>query len=421
MSKVNLQQKVPERACLGGIINEYLEYAEGQESPADYHLWSIIAAIGSILGRNVWVDRFYNKIYPNLYVVLVGESALVHKSTALAMAVRPFRRAAPDAHVVTQKITPARLASLLAEIYEKSSNGTSELLIHASELSVLLGQAKLDDSLLKSLTDYWDCPDIIDHNTIARGAENGRNVFVSLMGGTTGDWLRNSLPMDSAEGGFLSRLILVHRPPSGICTPHPEDAASFQKAQMLENVINDLRYLRENLVGEYTWEPAAKHMFSNWYTNHNPQAITKAQSFMRGYYGRKGDMIIKLAIISAASKSDVKVMTREDVYFGISILNENELHTEGILEQLGTTDEGRKYADVLKKIKISTTKVDRGGKLTTVAGVDHSSLMRMVGHKYNGRELSEVISSLYGAKEIMVEYGAKGGKKYIVNTGEKDD
>ena len=126
MTKINLEKPINERRCVNGIIPEYLEYVEGQECPSDFHLWSIIGAIGCALGRNVWLDRFYHMIYPNLYIILVGESAVVHKSTALKMAINPLRKALPELAVITQKVTPAKLSSMLAEVYEKKK--VSEIL-----------------------------------------------------------------------------------------------------------------------------------------------------------------------------------------------------------------------------------------------------------------------------------------------------
>jgi len=211
MAVINLANESPARKCPNGIINEYLEYCDGQECPSDYHLWCIIGVIGMAMGRGVWVDRFFNKIFPNLYIILIGESALVHKSTALAMAIAPFREALPDLAVITKGITPQKLASMFAEIYKDNGETNSELLIHASELSLLLGKVKLDDAMLKALTDYWDCPKDNDYSTIMRGTEVAKNLFLTLLGATTPDWLRNTLPMDSMEGGFLSRLVLVSR------------------------------------------------------------------------------------------------------------------------------------------------------------------------------------------------------------------
>jgi len=413
MTKISLDTEANERRCVNGIIPEYLEYAEGQESPSDFHLWCILGAIGCSLGRTVWLDRFFHKIYPNLYIILIGESALVHKNTALNMAIHPLREAYPDLFVVTQKISPQKLSSMLADIYEKRK--VSELLIHANELSVLLGQSKLDDTLLKVLTDYWDCPVYSEYSTVARGVEVAKDVCINLMGGTTPSWLKNSLPLESLEGGFLSRLILVSRPASGIKQPHPEDLASASKFRKLENVTHDLCYINTNIAGPYEWDPEAKRLFSNWYINHN--APEKAVSFMRGYYGRKGDMIVKLAMINAASKGDEKIITKEDIFFGISILNENEVFIEDVIKGLGTTEDGKKYQTILDRIKSNQVDVPRGTGWKTVTGMEHSKLMRAVGHQFNGRDLSEVISSLISADEIVVEYIGK--KKVYVSMEHK--
>src|SRR5262245_47344511 len=61
-----------------GWLDLYLKFTERQESPAEFHLWAGIAALGHVLGRRVWLDRFEGgKIYPaQIMVVIVSESAV---------------------------------------------------------------------------------------------------------------------------------------------------------------------------------------------------------------------------------------------------------------------------------------------------------------------------------------------------------
>lgn len=410
--KIPLPKTPTERLCPNGIIDTYLDYADEQECPKDFHLWVILSIIAVTMGRNAWKDRgLAGRIFPNMYIILVGESALVHKSTAINMGMNPLRESLPETVIITQKVTPEALIHLMAETCE--ATGNSEVVIQASELSVLLGQAKLDDSFLKILTDFWDSPNKREYRTIGRGIDICNNVCLNLLGGTTPDWLKNTIPIVSMEGGFLSRLILVNREASDQLNPHPEDVFGSFHVEMLGKIQNDLQIIHEAIVGPYEWELKAKNMFGDWYCNDNPEDIKKAFSFMRGYYGRKGDLIIKIAMINAASKSNEKVITQEDVFFAISILKENEIHTRELMKMLGTTEEGKITQNILNKILKSHVMAERDGGLQEVIGIGRSKLMRNTGHQLNARGLNDVIYTLQESGQIIVE--TVGGKTIYVD------
>ena len=104
--------------------------------------------------------------------------------------------------------------------------------------------------------------------------------------------------------------------------------------------------------------------------------------------------------------------------FGISVLNENEMHTETILKQLGTTEDGRRSEEVLQKIKLGKVSIQKAGRWIQVPGLDHGDLMRKVRHKMSARAVAEVIQSLAESEDIMVDYST-GNRKRIYLVMEK--
>ena len=68
------------------FIERYVHYAENQESPDNYWFWSAVTAIASTLGRQVWLDQAYFKVYPNQYVVFVSGSASCRKGVPIKTA-----------------------------------------------------------------------------------------------------------------------------------------------------------------------------------------------------------------------------------------------------------------------------------------------------------------------------------------------
>jgi hypothetical protein len=50
-------------------------YAEETEAPRQFWTWAGISTIASALQRKVWLPFGFEKLYPNLYVILVGPPA----------------------------------------------------------------------------------------------------------------------------------------------------------------------------------------------------------------------------------------------------------------------------------------------------------------------------------------------------------
>ncbi len=423
MTVLNLGTEGKSRQCAEGILDSYQQYAVHQESPTDFHTWVNISMIATAMGRNCFVSMGMWATYPNMYLVLVGESAITHKSTAIKMGVEPMQEALPDIPYLGDCMTAQALTSVLAEITAEGSDAVG--VIEGSELSVLLDNSKKDDVLIKRLTDFWDCPNRRVFRTIGRGKEEVKNVCINLLGGSTPKWLRSSVPEEALEGGFFSRLLLVQRPPKGEKNPRPMVSAAQKEA--LSNVRNDLQCIAANMSGEFVMEDSAEQLFDEWYHEYNHPA--KATGFMRGYFGRKGDFMLKVAMCLSASHSDEMIITYEDIMQALKLLNENEKHTEGLVKYMGTTQEGQKSIKVLNTIKrgminmppedqSSYSNEDRKNEnweTVPKRGMSHRDVQQRLSHQVRKDELALCLETLIDAGEIEMKIvGQRGRKVYLL-------
>lgn len=131
---------------LGDWLESYLVYTEKQESPEKLHFWIGLSALSAALKRQVWMNRGYYKLYPNTYVLLVAESAMLRKSTAMDIGIKLVRDAVPDIHYISGSMTPEGLMKHMNRIkVGTGENGKpivrydSHILIHADELAELFG------------------------------------------------------------------------------------------------------------------------------------------------------------------------------------------------------------------------------------------------------------------------------------------
>ena len=91
---MNYQRLVPRDSFMG----RYLAYMQSQETAHIYDFWCGLWCISTACGRNAYVARPRAPVFLNLYIVLVGESGVPRKTTAVNTAARVVRGIVGVAH-----------------------------------------------------------------------------------------------------------------------------------------------------------------------------------------------------------------------------------------------------------------------------------------------------------------------------------
>lgn len=223
----------------GNLIDQYLAYACNNESPAIYHRWACITALGAALGNRVQFAHGHLHLSPNFYTILIGTPG-VRKSTAIKMVGKILRRAGYHS-ISSGKTTKEKFILDLAEgVTAAGAAGRDEWgvmeqnlfgdlvtdipacnLILADEMNDFFGNNILDfASFLGTLWD-WEGP---YENKI----KNGPSVVIqsptiSFLAGTTPGTFASTFPPEIIGQGFFSRTLLIHGEPNGkrIAFPKP--------------------------------------------------------------------------------------------------------------------------------------------------------------------------------------------------------
>ena len=379
-------------------IGGYLDYTSEQESPSAFHTWVALSVLASTVGRRVWVNRGYYRLYPNLYVVLVGASARVRKTTAIHIGHKLFKEALPEATLVSQKITLEALISVFVADFK--ARGVSGGYIVSDEFGVLLGKGPDSAKLMDLLTKWYDCPDHFEYRTMLRGKEVANNVHCNLLAGTTPEWLKDTLPSHAIGGGFTSRIIFVYQAKPEKLIPFPEINPEMVKLRL--RLMTDLQMVSE-LDGEYMLTEGAKEWYEDWYTKiFKPEASTAPS--LDGYFGRKHDTLLKLALLFAASKGNNKVIGEGEMSLALRALNKNEKMLPHTLMLIQMTQTGQ---EIEKVRRVVSRRVE----------VDHTSLMRAVSYCISAVRLDEVITELINAERL--QQFRRGGKRWYKLRGDK--
>ena len=372
-------------------LTSYCEYTSEQESPSMFHLWVGISVVASTLARRCYIDRGYYRLFPNLYIVLVGGSARVRKTTAINIGYNIFKDAHPDSTLISQKITPEAMLGVLTGSETDSSGGT----IISDELSVFLGNTAKDDSLIQLLTKLYDCGDVMDYHTLGRGKEIATNVYMNMIAGTTPEWIRTAIPTHAIGGGFTSRIIFVYQFEPEKLIPFP--ALTTAQVRLQGQLVDDLKVIGL-MNGKYTLSEKARGWYEEWYCNIFGKMTEKTESVLDGYYGRKHDTLLKVAMSMAASHTNMMVIDEKDLETALLAMNENEKYLPEVIKSVMSTQVGDEQNKVLRCIQ------KRGE-------VSYSDLLKNVSYCMDARRVCEIIDTLI-AEELISE-SVKDGKRYF--------
>lgn len=346
------------------FIEDYLEYYKGTEVPTIFDRWACIAGIGAILERNCWVLHGHTKIYPNQYVMLVGESGS-RKDTAINRISGMIKKAgyktiaasrtskekllmdmeegldkiSDPNHQLDVRVQSGRktknptLQALFPEM--ELSNDPSQCFIIAGELNAFLGHGNVE--FIDLLTQLWDYDDIYESRI-----KTGRSVRVpfptiNVLGGNTNIGISQSFPTESIGQGFFSRLLMVYSDPSGRRITFP----SGHNLDMYNSLVARVLKIRQEYRGEIVIEPSAKIALDEIYQQWKDLEDVRFKS----YSTRRFTHLLKLCTICAAS-TGTQTISSDTVIYANTILHYSEHFMPKALGEFGKA----RNSDVTAKV-----------------------------------------------------------------------
>ncbi len=371
---------------LDNWLMSYIEYTKGQEAPEDFHLWCGISAIAAVLERGSMMDRGYYKLYPNLFIVLVSDSAVSRKTTALDIIKPIIRDAVPTIHIISHRDSPQGLIENLSKRFKLTGTGAGYII--QDELVSFLKSTAQDLTMVQVLTQAYSAQESLEIHTISRGTNKCDKICVNLLAASTPEWIRESLPPYAIEGGFTGRVLFVYKKASGKRIAWP--VLTEKEIQMKKYLTVDLAEMR-GIKGEWEVTKDAHDWFEDWYKNKfNPDKIEPS---MKSYAGRKHDTVLKLSMIMSAARTSNRKVNVIDMEEALKILNRVESTTPMIMRRLQTNITGENNIKVVRMIY-------KKGEIT------YSELLRSLSYCLNSVQVREVLDTLC-ASDMVEEFMKK--------------
>lgn len=272
-------------------LDELVEGTKESESPARYFWWSGVAAIAAAVSRQVFLDRHYYTLYPNVYVLIISARSGLRKGVPIAIAKGLVEKL--DIRVISGCNSIQGLTKELSmqKTFEtgKVINKAQALLV-SDEFETFLTEDPRALSVLTAL-----------HNTHEHGAkwektlkgsalEVLREPCLSLLVASNEVLFHSMVTDKDMRGGFLARSFVIHetyRRTVNALVHKPKE--TLDKNKLVERLK-----LITKINGEFKWTSDAGEFYEQWYKETADRCNEEDKT---GTLERLGDQVLKLAMI----------------------------------------------------------------------------------------------------------------------------
>lgn len=279
-----------------GFIAKLLETTSVLESPTIFIKWAGYFAVSAILRDNVFFkfNSRRTRIYPNLYVMLIGDSGEVKKGPPCKI-VNSLIKGVANTKLIEGR---ASIQGILKDLSENqiSKEGTrlegATGVIYTEELA---GFMVKDPSANAILTDIYDWKD--ETAITLKGDEKVKlkQVVVGMWAATNEIHLQGMFSKVDIYGGLVGRMMLVigHQPrPRNLGFDDPSTDADW-------NFMIDHLKKVSKFTGQASITPDAKERLNDWY-----QKLNLVDTSKTGFEPRMQTNVLKMGMILSACRMD---------------------------------------------------------------------------------------------------------------------
>lgn len=311
------------------FVEAYMTFCKGNEAPENYHLWSCLTALSSVVSRRVWLNQGIFRVYANLYTVLVGAPGN-GKTTSMSISKRLIREL-KDIPFSAECQTKESLVKEMCE-YERAfewggqSYAYTPVAVFVTELSQFLGVES--GHMIDFLTTVFD-QDFYDRKTATKGSQVIVGPYLTILACATPKCITTYLKQDIISGGFSRRAIFVYEQESTVRIPFPEVTPEHKKAW--DDLLKISRERLLTVKGEFVWEPEAKDWFASWYTSYK----LPEDEQVRFYHRTKHVQLLKVAMLFSLAESNSLKLKKEHLQLALEALERIERHLPIIFRGIG--------------------------------------------------------------------------------------
>lgn len=304
-----------------GFLRKYYDYAAPlTEAPEIYHLFVAFALMAAACSRKVHLPFGAQKIFPNLWIILIAPSSRLKKSTALSIGSRIITASSLD---VTYPNEFSREAMM--EILAQRPQG----LFIWNELGGTLRnfEANYMRGTKEMLTEMFDCPS--EYKRVIKSQEIViKDPCISIMSASTVEWLNGAIKEHDVKGGFLPRFIFIPADKPSKLLPIPPVPDPVQRAEvvrLLEGIAQ-----RE---GVFQLSQDAADIYDSWYRDNDRQMAKDIDSeSLAPFYSRLSMCLLKFAMLYELSAVGSFTVSVESMQSSCALVDQLKVNIKDLMD-----------------------------------------------------------------------------------------
>lgn len=275
------------------ILRHWLYAHSNLETPTSYLILTAMAAIGALLKRNVWFDQEHFKVYPNLSVFLVGPSG-IGKDVAIDLAEEILQ------HIDTVRDVGGRTIESIYNRLARQGNPAAGYIL-APEITAFVGKKDYQSGMIQDITDLLSTKPHKDYNLKDKEQRIMRPT-VTMLAGSTAEWLQRNMPEGSQEGGFFPRFLIVTEQFVARHAPLPKHDGTLVQRQSREKAKEWFFNAVATLIQKWTDKPGEVYLSQeamDWYRNWYHNRFKEFGPTVREYANRSRDQVLRVGMLCA--------------------------------------------------------------------------------------------------------------------------
>lgn len=364
-----------------GFVADYFKYAEPlTDAPPQFHLPVALCVFSTIIGNKVHLALGAQKLYPNIWALVLAPSSTHRKTSSLEMGLGLIRSFNPKRIMPNDFSTEAFLAHLAAN---------PQGVMAFSEFSILLEicQRTYAGGLKELLTDLYDCrPSYIRKLSEKEYVIN--NPCLSLIGASTVEWLVNKINEGDIRGGFMARFLYFPASKKIKSLPIPPRANEQERDALIEA----LKGIEAAFEGEMTYSDEARAIYEEWYLENEKSIENEIRSdLLSSFFNRLPTYCWKLAMIYAISVERSMTISGEAMSAMIALTEYMKQNIRQLVGEFEFTEEGQNKKKILRIV--GNYQAKNKGMMPYSLLLQHSHL--------KAQKLKEALSALVDEKQII--------------------
>lgn len=293
------------------FVNTFLEYTKIYESPTSFWRWSAYSAIGAVMRDSCYKDEGDTNLYPNIFVLLMADSAIQRKAKPIKM-VEEFINRINNTKVISGR---SSVQAILDELHKgETDKETGKIKVGGSAIFIapeLSAGVVADPQAVSIITDIYDYHDAYQSRLRGSGTFTIKKVCFSMLAASNKALLMDVYDQRAVHGGLLGRTFLVipneFRPANSLFEAQKNDP----DREGTKNKLNDTLLAISKLSGPFLFCQDAKTEYDSWYKPFRESY--KDRPDKSGIAGRIHTGVMKLAMILAVNSDQALVVRKEHV------------------------------------------------------------------------------------------------------------